>query len=413
MPATRRNRSWFTSSLAAICQRLDAKSSALIQWKYPIVNIDCSSRVTVTSLWAVGSYARGALNCGDLDLLVELVNADSPPAPERMVATALLQGAKGVSLQNGTPQANTSEVEFPEARLIWQGQGCDWQGAIEAITPDPAAGHFARQLDRIPLRPAQLGCDVEDLEGLIELEQREIIRWTFTPMGAAPAVGLLSPDELELTQAVQWSCGRQTRLLLPHLVTYWRQCGGWTKPFLRANFNKAMMGIGGAKVLVGRPVVPVGLLDDLTTSELLIVPHLSARGPNGVWRIERGEQHPMALDWSKLRVYALFGADAQPDFYRRADAGHIGGQSDSNSAHGIDLFTSLYSARDWNQQGVDDGQSNLVARMLSPRELLSCLSRVDLASINLTDFSMTRRGQVALGHIKVTTTPEVLQALAG
>ncbi|HOE41833.1 MAG TPA: hypothetical protein PLB25_09430 [Rhodoferax sp.] len=316
-----------------------------------------------------------------------------------------------MSLHIGTPQANTSEVEFPEARLIWQGQGCDWLGAIEAIKPDPTAGHYARPMDRIPLRSGQLRCDIEDCEELLELEDRQIIRWKFTSMGVAPDVGLLSKDELELSEVVDRYCGRKTRLLLPHLIAYLRQNGGWTKPYLRANFNKAMIGIGGTKVLVGRPTVPIRLLDSLPTSALLIVPHMSASGPNGIWTIERGEHHPLVLAASKLRVHALFEQDGQPEFYCRASINGDAGLCDSDSAKGIDLFTSLRAARKWIKQGVEDGEPCLIAKLLTPHELLSCLSRVDIASINLTDFAMTQRGKVALGHDKIAATNEALQAL--
>jgi len=165
-------------------------------------------------------------------------------------------------------------------------------------------------------------------------------------------------------------------------------------------------------MLMGCPEVPIHELDWLVTSALMIVPHISAAVPNGIWSIERGEQHPFVLAASKLRVYALFGKDGQPDFYCRANMGHIEVRCDSGAAMGIDLFTSLRSARSWIKQEVDDGQPKLIAHLLTPRELLSCLSRVDIASINMADFAMTRRGQLALCHENVAASHEVLQALA-
>lgn len=155
------------------------------------------------------------------------------------------------------------------------------------------------------------------------------------------------------------------------------------------------------------------MLDDLATSELLIVPHLSSRGPNGIWTIERGENHPLVLAADKLQVYALFEQDGHPDFYCRVSINGNAGLCDSDSAKGIDLFTSLRAAREWIKQVVEDGEPCLIAKLLTPHELLSCLSRVDIPSIDLVDFAMTQRGKVALGHDKIAATKEVLQALAG
>jgi hypothetical protein len=394
--------------------RLDAKPEHSIRWKHSIVNLDCVSEVQVVTLWAVGSYARGALDCCDLDLVADILilKGQPPPPPDYEVAKAIIHRAKGISVHIGTPQVNSSGVTFDESKLIWQGPGCRWRGAVDAIMAEPSAGHFPRPIDRIPFRSNQLRCDLDDLERLLDLVDRKMIQWTFTPMGVAPDVGDLSQHELELSEAVDWFCGRKTRLLLPHLIAHLRGNGGWTKPYLRAHFDKMVMGIGGTKVALGRPNVPTHELDWLTTSELLVVPHISASGPNGIWSIERGEQHPFVLAASELRVYALFGADDQPEFYCRLDKDCDDGRCDASSARGIDLFTSLRSARKWNKEGIKDGEPDLVAKRLSPRELLSCLSRVDIASINLTDFAMTHCGRLALAHDNLASSQVVLDALA-
>ena len=95
--------------------------------------------------------------------------------------------------------------------------------------------------------------------------------------------------------------------------------------------------------------------------------------------------------------------DGQPDFY----------VFDLNSTErGVDLFTSLAAAQAFANEIHDEDNPLLIATALSSDELLSCLSRVDVVAINLHDYAVTRRGQVALGCAHVATTPELLRALA-
>lgn len=406
-------RASFTATLGAICRRLDAKPSAAFGWKHPLVHVNCSSEIDITSLWAVGSYARGAPACGDLDLVAEYVLRAGPPPTGSVVLKAMFGSPRDVSLYVGTPAVNTSSIDFPEAIPIWCGHGYDWQGAIAGIVLDASAGHYARLHDRIPLRPSQLGCSADDLMELLTLEDQRIIRWKFVPFGVTTSVKLMSKDELELSRVVDFNCGLKTRRLLPHLMQYLREAGGWTKPCLRAKFDITKFGIGGAKVLVGRPAVPVYELDSLATSELLVVPHASARGPNGVWIIERGARHPLVLAVGQLRAWGLFGEDGQPSFAYLLSHLCEAETVDYSTAREIDLFTSSGAANRFANEIRDVGDPLMSARELSPRELLSCLSRVDVAAINNTDYAVTRRGRVSLGCIAIASTQELLQALAG
>jgi hypothetical protein len=314
-------------------------------------------------------------------------------------------------MHTGTPPENTSGVPFPEAVLIWSGPGCDWHAAIAAIIPDPQAGHYRRPTDRIPLRPEQMRCDILDLKHLLKLQSQKIVRWNFVPIGAAAAVVSFSKDELEFYEAVDWDCGLKTRKLFPYLVSYLR-ARGWTNPYLRAQFNPSSFGIGGAKLLVGHPPVPYSDLNQLATSELVIVPHISSRGPNGFWRIERGEKHHLMLAVSQLRVYGLFSEDGQPAFNFLIDQNIDGYPPDSCTARGVDLFTSEATARDWANDCVEDGEPALSVKEMTARELLRCLSSVDVALINMMDFAVTHRGAVALGIKDIAPDQDLLAALA-
>jgi hypothetical protein len=259
----------------------------------------------------------------------------------------------------------------------------------------------------IPLRPQQMRCPAKDLDHLLYLREREIIRWTFTPFGDQAGLDPLSDDEQAFSDIVHAYCGTKTRGLVPHVIAYLRTME-WSKPYLRSEFSMTCFGIGGAKVFMGRPVVPVHELEWLTTSDLLLVPHISAAGPNGIWHIERGEWHPFVLVAAKLKVWTLCGADGQPDFYY-----HLCKDDpvDFSSARGVDLFTSLAGAQEWLDESREDGDPVLNPMVLTARELLSCLARADVAAIDRMDYAVSHRGMVALGGTDTVASAHLLQAL--
>ncbi|MBK7001805.1 MAG: hypothetical protein IPH35_18060 [Rhodoferax sp.] len=262
----------------------------------------------------------------------------------------------------------------------------------------------------IPFGSKQLQCSQQDRNRLLALEQQQIIRWTFTAFKPSASLGPLSDDEQALSYPMLLHCGPKGLALLPHLIAYLRHAGGWAKPYLRSAISKNRFGFGGAMVLIGRTQVPVEELDVLTTSELLIVPHLSASGPDGVWRIERGDLHPLVLAAGQLQVWTLANSVGLPDFYFHLAKGD---PVDSSSARGVDLFTTLSGAQSWIEQGKEDGEPELIPIALTARELLSCLARVDVAAIDLKDFAVSHRGRVALGCNDIAASATLLEALAG
>jgi len=151
------------------------------------------------------------------------------------------------------------------------------------------------------------------------------------------------------------------------------------------------------------------MLDSVTTSELLIVPHITATGPNGIWHIERGDRHPLVLAASQWATWCHVDDDGQPSFF--CTPGHDVLHIDSHSAHGADLFTSIDGATAFADHINEDNEPKLAVKSLTTRELLSCLSRVDIACINQANFAVNHRGQSALGCKKIASTPELLQAL--
>ncbi|MHC8305491.1 hypothetical protein [Pseudomonas sp. PB3P13] len=79
-------RELFTKKLVRICQRLDEASSRVTHKNFLYKAV--TSQLEITSLGVVGSYARGAMTCGDLDLVLEykLIEGNHP-APSTLTKT--------------------------------------------------------------------------------------------------------------------------------------------------------------------------------------------------------------------------------------------------------------------------------------------------------------------------------------
>ena len=74
--ATRFPRERFTRSLLAICEKLDACHDRTFDYQSPrsdpwYLRVEGRVHAKVLGLWAFGSWARGASECGDLDLTAQ------------------------------------------------------------------------------------------------------------------------------------------------------------------------------------------------------------------------------------------------------------------------------------------------------------------------------------------------------
>jgi hypothetical protein len=171
-------RATFTKKLSRMCERLDACSTHTLSFKHWFFDRKESATSTVTALWVVGSYARGALECGDLDVVVEVSTVGGEP-PQRQLMRTFFGAPPYVRCYTGTPEKNTSGIEFPNPVSIWTGPGCDWLHALQGIAPDPSAGRAKRAIDAIPFRMEQLRTHIEQLEELLKLRRKGLIEWNF------------------------------------------------------------------------------------------------------------------------------------------------------------------------------------------------------------------------------------------
>jgi hypothetical protein len=117
----RPRRETFTKKLERICKLLDPRHEVDFEMNGRYQRESWKVRGKLKTLWAAGSYARGALTCGDLDLIadIEVVRDDGTIRQvERDAVRELLGSIPLVRVYRGTPEANSSRVAMPDAVAV-------------------------------------------------------------------------------------------------------------------------------------------------------------------------------------------------------------------------------------------------------------------------------------------------------
>lgn len=286
----RHPRERFTKYLVKMCRALDKVAAHDFE-------VDCygetlTGRMEALQLWVVGSYARGALTCADLDVVVNFDTAGSAPSPGA-IQRQFFGSLPLLRVYDGTPEKNRSGVPFPDAVLIWTKTDTAWQSRIDSIRLDPTAGRAPRDTDIIPLRAEQMSLWPEDLQKAVEQHQQGILEWEFIPFNEAMHHPIPESDkgthERRLHLLTQ-DLGKKTRELIPAVWRLARElepdeewdCG---------KYEGGTLTCGSTLIHIGRPALPLRIFNETTYKRLMLIPHLTARGPNGAWLIRRGPKH--------------------------------------------------------------------------------------------------------------------------
>lgn len=174
----RHPRERFTKHLIKMCRALD--KVAAHDFEADCYGEKLTGRMEALQLWVVGSYARGALTCADLDIVVNFDTTGSAPS-SGAIQRQFFGSLPLLRVYDGTPDKNRSGVAFPDAVLIWTKSDTAWQSRIDLIQLNPDAGRAPRDTDIIPLRAEQMSLWPEDLQKAVEQHQQGILEWEFIP----------------------------------------------------------------------------------------------------------------------------------------------------------------------------------------------------------------------------------------
>ena len=371
-----------TRTIEQICRKLDAKSSGEVDYREWDGRMSISD-VTILAVWIVGSYARGALDCGDIDLVVNVTLNMHPDTnkryrfpPTRSVNRVLLGKLSRVRVYAGTPESNDSGVEFSEAKLIWTQEDSNWIARLHGIAADPSASRFDRQSDCIPFRREQLDIAQDALDHLLEQERGDFIKWKFTPLSDVTPRPLESLDESHCSYDFRCHEFSETaRRMLPYVLAYLGDFQQIATDKWRADIA-LLQGYTnrGSKIAIGRPKIALRCLDHLDTSSLILCPKYTARGPNGIWEIERGALHPVSRLFDGLTGW-IVTKDGIPFEHSRKN-GPFYRESK------LDLFREEEGARAYaeNLQAQDE-HSRFEVRELRGEEIPAVISRVESVTV--------------------------------
>lgn len=396
----------FTKKLERICQSLDKASTRAIAHK-DFFNKAATSQVEISSLWVVGSYARGALMCGDLDLVLEYQLVEGPhPAPRRITKT-FFGALPYVSYYFGKPDSSTSGVVFLTAILIWNKPGCDWKAAIDSIKPVPSAGRAERETDSIPLRPEQLYMEPERLQQLVAQEKDGIIKWEFveiTPTDLEPVPTEKVSDRDSKLIRVASMIGKKSQLLMPaiiRLMARYSPFGNWNA----SESHRGRLRCGATVLLLGKPALPYYPFDDEPTiKQYALIPHISRKGPNGAWIIRRGPNHPDTQVLANRHAYYL-GSPGDPETVAYRDS------SKTWSTEMLELFGTHQEATEFAAM-LDEGNGSPQTEIgrADGLDLISLFALVDMVEIGNHQLAMTHAGAAYFERDKATMN-EIVAAL--
>lgn len=337
--------------------------------------------------------------CGDLDLVVEyrLVEGHHP-APRRITKT-FFGALPYVSYYFGKPESSTSGVVFPNAIPIWTEPGCDWRAAIDSIKPVPSAGRATRETDSIPLRPDQLYMEPERLQALAAQEKEGLLEWEFVEFTTAdfepvPLEEISGRDRKLLRIAPMMA--KKSQVLIPAIIRLMKKherFGIWES----SDSYRAKLDCGATALHLGRPVLPYSAFDnDPSVKQYVLIPHISAKGPNGAWIIRRGPNHPDTQALSNRHAFYL-GSPGSPETVAYRDLNRI------SSTEMLELFNTHEEAKEFAAM-LDEG-NGLPETEIGRAEgldLISIFALVDVVEIGDHQLAITRAGAAYFERDKAT-----------
>lgn len=407
MPAMEKRypRTSFDKKLAKICAKLDESSERVVEYK-DFYDESQSSLIKISTLWVVGSFARGAVECGDLDLVIQISATKGRVPLPRTVTKAFFGVLPLVRYYSGTPEDNTSGVPFPDAVEIWSGKGCDWKKSIASIAINPDAGRTARETDCIPLRNEQMRIYEGEMQSVAALIKDGSLESEFVPFGQQMLKPLVDSELGEARRRKFLTLGRKSREMLPALIRLMdsqEPYGEWSRQ------ESTKFQCGGTVLHLGRPPLDVRCFEKaLCIRQLALIPHLSARGPNGAWLIRRG---PKDKDVASLSNRYAFTSciDGAPELLYSSYDGW-------SEVRILELDRSKEDARQRQATWADIEKEPAEVVEVRGAKLLEFICSVDIIEMGEEQFAVTWAGRIYLERMSdsehtIASLPEIIAVL--
>lgn len=140
---------------------------------------------------------------------------------------------------------------------------------------------------------------------------------------------------------------------------------------------------GTTLIHIGKPALPLRIFNETTYKRLMLIPHLTARGPNGAWLTRRGPNHPhLSLTENRTAYYVAF--DGQPTYYSSQHA--------STAISTLELFRTHDEAKDSIFDVPDDEFEKYKVCQTSSKDLYDLMIGMDVIEYEGQHLVLTRFG---------------------
>lgn len=262
--------------------------------------------IPVRKLWVFGSYARGALDCGDLDLAIVVDHPSKEWLNDNIGHGWILEqmakfqqqiknslGKRGERIEIVIETKDESILDFfkgvpiTDALLIWSEDELDWQTKIESIKADPNASRFKRSY---PINLKRTGTSRDTMEKVLWLVNQKRLKMKSLDLNVIePQLSRNQSKKLQFWRSNSFY-GKETMEVLPYAFEWLR--------LEKKRLPKYLFSATEIKSVSGSHFIHIGKINfDYALGwmysykkarKLCLIPHLRKRSSKEMFVIERG-----------------------------------------------------------------------------------------------------------------------------
>lgn len=270
----------------------------------------------VRNLWVYGSYARGALNCGDLDLAIvydypskKLIEEKAGLLPwplglrrfEHLIRDSLVKRGERIEIVMHSSEEDLlllffKRVPISDAILVWSEEHTNWEETISSIKPNPNAGRFDRPY---PINLKRTGTSRSVMEEVLFLVEQQRLNMQTVDMNSIQ-LRLTIPQKTNLARwrSLGRGCGRDTLKILPYAYD-WLNREKQHFPEFSFLMTKIISDSETHLVHLGKIdffYVRRWMYNQAKARKLCLIPHLQKKSKNPLFVFTRGSRWTGKLD---------------------------------------------------------------------------------------------------------------------
>lgn len=259
----------------------------------------------VSEVHVFGSFARGAAECGDLDILVVIVASKGARPSSSTVKKLLFGRPQRVQVFVDYQDTDTYRKHFPEHRLVWSQTSPDLKANLAGLGIVAGAGRFARKTDALPFPLEAFRAMRNEGEELVDAIEAGEVTSTVIPLeSVAVDRDRWSSHQQHIARIFVEEAGAKTRQLAFPVLQYVFDTAT-SEPYYWHGSDRSHIHVNGVAAWVGRCALADWMLDRLDTTTVVLVPHQSRRWKTAIWKLERGPEHGAFKQFKDVQLWCL------------------------------------------------------------------------------------------------------------